>query len=39
MRDVRKYEVFQPADRLVLDVYRLTNGFPKPEAHGLTSVS
>jgi len=36
MRDIRKYEVFQLADRLVLDVYGLTSGFPKTETYGLT---
>jgi four helix bundle protein len=36
MRDIRKYEVFQLADRLVIDVCRLTSGFPKTETYGLT---
>jgi four helix bundle protein len=36
MRDVRKYEVFQLADQLVLDVYRVTAKFPKSEMFGLT---
>ena len=31
MRDVRKYEVFQLADQLVLDMYRVTSRFPKSE--------
>jgi len=37
MRDVRKYEVFQKADGLVFDVYRITARFPKSETYGLTS--
>jgi four helix bundle protein len=36
MRDVRKYEVFQLADQLVLDVYRVTAKFPKSEVFGMT---
>jgi len=36
MRDVRKYEVFQLADQLVLDVFRVTAKFPKSEMFGLT---
>jgi four helix bundle protein len=36
MRDVRKYEVFHLADQLVLDVYRITARFPKPEMFGMT---
>jgi four helix bundle protein len=35
MRDVRKYEVFQLADQLVLEVYRITANFPKSEMFGL----
>ena len=36
MRDIKKYEVFQLADQLVLDVYRVTAKFPKSETFGLT---
>ena len=36
MRDIRKYEVFQLADQLVLDMYRVTTKFPKSEVFGLT---
>ena len=36
MRDIRKYEVFQLADQLVLEVYRVTVKFPKSEIFGLT---
>jgi len=36
MRDVRKYEVFQLADQLVLEVYRISAKFPKTEVFGLT---
>ena len=36
MRDVRKYEVFQLADQLELDVYRVSAKFPKAELFGLT---
>ena len=35
MRDIRKYEVFQLADQLVLEVYRVTAKFPKSEMFGL----
>lgn len=35
MRDIRKYEVFQLADQLVLDVYGVTAKFPKSEMFGL----
>ena len=36
MRDIKKYEVFQLADQLVLDAYRVTAIFPKSEMFGLT---
>jgi four helix bundle protein len=36
MRGIRKYEVFQLADQLVLEVYRVTAKFPKSEMFGLT---
>ena len=36
MRDIRKYEVFQLADQLVLEVYRVTAKFPKSEVFGMT---
>jgi four helix bundle protein len=37
MRDVKKYDVFQLADRLVIEVYRITAKFPREETYGLTS--
>jgi len=37
MRDARRYKVFDAADRLVLDVYRVTSRFPREEAFGLTA--
>ena len=37
MRDVKKYDVFQMADRLVIEIYRTTAKFPKEETYGLTS--
>jgi four helix bundle protein len=37
MRDVRKYKVFEKADGLVLEVYRVTGSFPSCEMFGLTS--
>ena len=36
MREIRKYEVFQLADQLVLDVYHVTAKFPKAEMFGPT---
>jgi four helix bundle protein len=36
MRDIKKYEVFQLSDQLVLDIYRVSAKFPKSETYGLT---
>lgn len=37
MQDFRELKVWQKAHRLVLDIYVLTDGFPKSEQFGLTS--
>ena len=37
MRDFRKIKAFQYADDLVIEIYRLTQNFPKDEIYGLTS--
>jgi four helix bundle protein len=37
VRDVRKYEGFKRADRLVLEVYKLTASFPGSELFGLAA--
>ena len=37
MRDHRKLEVFQLADRLVMEVYEQTRSFPGEELYGLVS--
>jgi four helix bundle protein len=37
MRDFRKIEAWQLADDLAVAVYRLSRGFPKEEAYGLTN--
>jgi len=39
IRDVRKDEVLQVADRLGLEVYRLTGQFPKSDSHPRQSGS
>lgn len=37
MRDFRKYQIWELGHQITLDVYKLTNGFPKEEQYGLTS--
>ncbi len=37
MRDFRKIKAFQYADDLVIEIYKLTPGFPKSEIYGVTS--
>ena len=37
MREIRHYDVFILADKLVLRVYELTRGFPHEERYGLSS--
>jgi four helix bundle protein len=37
MRDFRKLAVWEKAHAFVLDVYRITSGFPREEQFGLTS--
>ena len=37
MRDHTKLRAFELADALVLQIYKLTRGFPKEEQHGLTA--
>ncbi|MGB9592747.1 MAG: four helix bundle protein [Anaerolineae bacterium] len=37
MRDFRRLEVWRRAHELTLDVYRVTEHFPKAEMYGLTS--
>jgi len=37
MRNFRKYQVWKLGHQITLDVYKLTNSFPKVEQYGLTS--
>lgn len=37
LEGVRKIKAWQHADRLVLEVYQATKGFPREEIYGLTS--
>jgi four helix bundle protein len=37
MRDVKRYDVFKQADRLVVEVYKTTARFPKEERYGLSA--
>lgn len=37
MRNPKKLKAFEMADRLVIEIYRLTSVFPKNELYGLTS--
>ena len=37
MQDFRELKVWQKAHDLTLDVYRLTQAFPRQEVYGLTS--
>ena len=37
MRDHTKLRAFEIADNIVMEVYRVTRGFPKEELFGLTS--
>jgi len=37
MRDYKNIKAFQLADKLVIEIYRITSVFPKCEIYGLTS--
>ncbi len=37
MRDYKKYNVWKLGHEVTLDIYRLTQRFPKEESYGLTS--
>ena len=37
MRNYKKYSVWELGHEITLDIYQLTNGFPKEELYGMTS--
>ena len=37
MRDFKKYDIWQLSHELSLEIYRITNLFPKEEMYGVTS--
>lgn len=37
MRDFKKYDISQLSHELTLEIYRITNLFPKEEMYGITS--
>ena len=37
MRDFKKYDIWQLSHQLTLDIYKLTNSYPKEEMYGITS--
>lgn len=37
MRDFKKYDIWQLSHELSLEIYRITNLFPKEEMYGITS--
>ncbi len=37
MRDFRKYDIWQLSHEFVLEIYKITKGFPKEELYNLTS--
>jgi len=37
MRDFKKYDIWKLSHKLTLDIYKISNDFPKEEIYGLTS--
>ena len=37
MRDYKKYDIWKLSHFLTLEIYKITEGFPKEEVFGLTS--
>ena len=37
MRDYKKYKVWELGHEITLEIYKLTQGFPKEEIYGITS--